>query len=454
VEVVLTNASSVRVGIAPLNDAAIPVSATIDVAARGSINNVPDQPLGSLHLVKVASSNFQMTPDFSSINSPTHRVMILNNGALVANLPGHVGPVTVSKSPIDLGKLGGDIECYVVRNPDNTMYDIGGVLHFGNEIRLLAEGAAVVLGEKSAFDIRMAMIPSFTIIKESIGLLVRAGTTVTLTGSEEFDSITIEGDGNLVLAGNPGPAPSDPNGGTAIPNALPGANEANDAINLFALNTDGEFTPTITFSESSAERVRAISQNGAVALVKQPAKNRISALVVANLAQTPEFTTEVPATISIGGFSFTALIGGDPSQRTALFDLTSPVPFRGGTRLAKVGSVRFSWDAKRFSARVLIHDATAAGVGSIFDQAAMFEAAAFDPIRGGVRHFNGLPVEMRLTLGSATASCLVPSKGQFRTAMRRVGSAANGDARLVPATEFAGVGSCGDSARAGDRAQR
>lgn len=144
----------------------------LQINAVGSFDSVANRPLGELRVTKRNASGarrFAITANFSDIRSPTQRIQVWSHGALVADLPGHSGPVgSAAAWPVGLGKLGGPTECIVARYPDHTRFRIDDLIFYGDELRVLAEGQSGVVDFKSDLALRAAGLPAITITGEQI----------------------------------------------------------------------------------------------------------------------------------------------------------------------------------------------------------------------------------------------------------------------------------------------
>ncbi len=146
--------------------------AYLQINAVGSFDSVANRPLGELRVTKRSATGarrFAITANFSAIRSPTQRIQVWSDGVLVADLPGHSGPVgSAAAWPIGLGKLGGQTECIVAEYPDQTRFRIDDRFFSGDELRVLAEGQSGVVDFKSDLALRAAGLPAITITGEQI----------------------------------------------------------------------------------------------------------------------------------------------------------------------------------------------------------------------------------------------------------------------------------------------
>ncbi len=140
-----------------------PLGATITVQAVGAMLGVPGQPLGQLQVTKMADG-YMLTPDFISIGSPTHHLLVYNQGTLVADLPGQTGPAGIAPAwPSRFGKLGGLFECYTSNWPEAINFRVGATTYTGDEVRMLAEAAPGAIDYKSGFTLQAAQLDSLTL---------------------------------------------------------------------------------------------------------------------------------------------------------------------------------------------------------------------------------------------------------------------------------------------------
>lgn len=169
----LGTADSFYLDLAPIElSGDVPAGAFLRAQARGSVGGVPDQPLGALTITKTdqAGTAYTVEPDFTDIASPTHTVQVLDNHRLVAEVEGHTGTAAlVSAWPRRLGKLDGELECYVGGFPDHTLIDIDGIPYRGNELRVLAETEGPAIDYKSEFRLQAAGIPELTLTRAATG---------------------------------------------------------------------------------------------------------------------------------------------------------------------------------------------------------------------------------------------------------------------------------------------
>jgi hypothetical protein len=149
-----------------------PAGAFLQINTVGSFDGVPNRPLGELRVTKRqggGARRFEITANFADIRSPTQHLHVWANGTLVADLPGHGGPVgSASAWPRSLGKLGGATECIVAHYDDGTRFRIDNRFYHGDELRVLAEGQSGKVDFKSDLAIRAAGLPGITFTGEQI----------------------------------------------------------------------------------------------------------------------------------------------------------------------------------------------------------------------------------------------------------------------------------------------
>ena len=83
---------------------------------------------------------------------------------MVANFSGHTGPVGTSSTwPLQIGKLGGQLECFVGKFPAGQSFIVNGTSYVGNELRVLAETSSQTIDFKSGLELRVAGIPEVSL---------------------------------------------------------------------------------------------------------------------------------------------------------------------------------------------------------------------------------------------------------------------------------------------------
>ena len=166
-------AGSFDLGLANIVAGSAP-GASLTLTARGLLNSLPNQPLGSLRVSQVAPGTalpYTISADFSSISSPSQLVEVWNGSTLLASFPGHVGPVAqVERWPDGLGKLSARTECYRGTWKPPVRLLVNGINFMATELRVLAESpAGTTLGFKTGFDLATVGIGSFAIMGETFG---------------------------------------------------------------------------------------------------------------------------------------------------------------------------------------------------------------------------------------------------------------------------------------------
>lgn len=156
ISAMLGSAISANLALGPIDPAGVAaVGSYLDAEAIGELGGVPGQSLGTLRISK-ETTDFEVDADFGNISSPTQRIQVLSNGTMLANIGGHTGAAAqVTHWPIDIGKLGGQLECYVIQFPPGGVIEVDDVPYAANELRILAETTAPI-GPKSEFQLRAA----------------------------------------------------------------------------------------------------------------------------------------------------------------------------------------------------------------------------------------------------------------------------------------------------------
>lgn len=97
--------NAVRIDIADL-DATYDLAdgSSIEALAQGTVNGQPGQGVGTLHCDFIGVDGCEITVDFSSVGATTHRVVVFNQGTVIANISGHSGTVaTAAQMPNSFG---------------------------------------------------------------------------------------------------------------------------------------------------------------------------------------------------------------------------------------------------------------------------------------------------------------------------------------------------------------
>jgi hypothetical protein len=172
----LGSVDAVSASLAPIDLAGTaPAGAYLVAEARGELDGVADQPLGSLTITQVGSggtAGFDLAASFASLGTDLQRMQIFREGSLVREEVIPAGLAARSSFwPRLLGKLGGRTECYRGKFPRDTVFTFPGEsksIVTGDEIRLLAENGAPV-GSKSSFSLRVAGIDELTLTDVTVG---------------------------------------------------------------------------------------------------------------------------------------------------------------------------------------------------------------------------------------------------------------------------------------------
>ncbi len=148
----------------------------IALSSRGSVVGEGDRDLGSLELVQV-DGKVRVAADYSAVGSPTHRIVVLDHGTVVADVRAHAGfvahltawPTGAGKGRFTLPDLT-RTPCYTLPLPPDTWIDVpGGPKVLGDRMLVLAEGAGSV-GTVSRFDLRASLLPPIEISGEQVTL--------------------------------------------------------------------------------------------------------------------------------------------------------------------------------------------------------------------------------------------------------------------------------------------
>lgn len=164
-------------------------------SSHGAFGGAPNALLDELVVTK-SGTNYVISADFSPVGSPTQRVLVFNDGVLLAQFPGHTGTVGIASAwPIGLGKLGGRTPCRVIRWPKGHRFQINGTSYAADEVRVLAENLSGSLSYLTEFDLRATgLLSSLVVTQEdeqpTMRILAGAGSV----------KIWFEGDGFLQSA--------------------------------------------------------------------------------------------------------------------------------------------------------------------------------------------------------------------------------------------------------------
>lgn len=156
ISAMLGSAISANLALGPIDPAGVAaVGSYLEAEALGDLGGVEGQSLGTLRVSK-DTADLEVNADFTNISSATQRIQVLSNGTMLADIGGHTGAAArVSDWPIDIGKLGGQLECYVIQFPPGGVIEVDNVPYAANELRILAETTAPI-GPKSEFQLRAA----------------------------------------------------------------------------------------------------------------------------------------------------------------------------------------------------------------------------------------------------------------------------------------------------------
>jgi hypothetical protein len=167
VDVQLPPVQQFKVGLDLADPSTMPAGAMLRAEAFGTASGATGVPLGhvTLHGTGPAGGDLvRIEADLGAISSPTQRIVILSGGSVVADFPGHSGPVgTAGRWPRWLGKLGGRTECFVGMWHAPTTFRIDGAAFVGDEIRILAEGSAGTVDAKTGLRLTGVELGALTI---------------------------------------------------------------------------------------------------------------------------------------------------------------------------------------------------------------------------------------------------------------------------------------------------
>lgn len=148
----------------------------IHLASLGRFEGEDDRDLGTLRL-RQTDGKVRVEADYAAVGSPTHRIVILDRGSVVADVRSHAGivahltawPSGAGKGRFTLPDLS-QTPCYTLPLPPDTWIDVpGGPKALGDRMLVLAEGAGSV-GGVSRFDLRASGLPTLSIADEQVTL--------------------------------------------------------------------------------------------------------------------------------------------------------------------------------------------------------------------------------------------------------------------------------------------
>ena len=170
----------------------VPNGAILKVSAVGSVEGTRDSDIGDIEVEKVGST-LAITPDFTPIQSNTHRLEVFSNGVLVATVTDHAGiaaiisstfPQTLWPSSFTVLSGGSATSGFVAIWPELVNIAIPGEGTFtGDKFRVLAESETIDFIQ--TFTVQASDISSITIINESPKIITCSDT---VNVPDEFDA--------------------------------------------------------------------------------------------------------------------------------------------------------------------------------------------------------------------------------------------------------------------------
>ena len=147
----------------------------LELNARGTVKGVSNQDLGTLRVTQLtqADTYAEITADFSAVGSPTQRILVYDQGTLVADVPGHTGavaqvsswPTGASKGQAILGPV--RLPCYTLPLPEDTCIQIlGGPMVHGDQLLVLAENPNAGVESVSGLSLQTFLLPPVTLTGE------------------------------------------------------------------------------------------------------------------------------------------------------------------------------------------------------------------------------------------------------------------------------------------------
>jgi len=149
---------------------------SVEVNTRGTVKGVTDQDLGTLRVTQLtmADTDAEITADYSAIGSPTQRILLYDQGHLVADVTGHTGAAARALAwPTGIGKgnviLGSRVLYYSLPFPEDTWIRIpGGPWMRGDRLLVLAENPQADVDSLSQLSLRTTSLPPITLTGEAV----------------------------------------------------------------------------------------------------------------------------------------------------------------------------------------------------------------------------------------------------------------------------------------------
>jgi hypothetical protein len=168
----LKQSTAASVSFAPLDPLGVAQDgAFLQADLTGSVNGRPGQPLGTLKSVLRVQSGLaelEMTPDFTALGAPAHRVEVYDHGARVASAGGQAGRVVLDGNvvviwPLTLAVLPGG--GFSLSWASSGVFSIpGGATVTGDELRLVPEpGSSITIDNLTGLALHVASLPELTL---------------------------------------------------------------------------------------------------------------------------------------------------------------------------------------------------------------------------------------------------------------------------------------------------
>jgi hypothetical protein len=206
----LVQSKSASLAFAPFDPLGLaPDGASLQADLTGSLNGQPGKALGTVKAIRQTSGGthqLEVTPDFSALGAPTHRVEVYDHGVQVASVSGHSGPAAINVIVIWPASLaipeGGG---FSLTWPASGLVSVsGGPTVTGNELRFVPEPSSFVMVDNvSGLALRVAGLPAITLTDEQTTqclppvILSQPANVSTAAGRPAVFTVAANGDGPL-----------------------------------------------------------------------------------------------------------------------------------------------------------------------------------------------------------------------------------------------------------------
>ncbi|MCG8408986.1 MAG: hypothetical protein MI923_27590 [Phycisphaerales bacterium] len=192
-----------------LDPSLLPTGAYMELQTNGSVNDVPDQLLGSVRIEDIGEQ-LQAAFDFSPLGASTYEVHVLLDGVLVDSETGLSGPSVTfdavgcggggDDNPTDPHVPGKELKLVIYSPSPTPIMITGHAPVLGDEIVAVPSDGTPFIGIQhlTSFDVLAANIPQITILEES-ATPVCSGATGDLNNDAKIDGRDIQAFLNAIL---------------------------------------------------------------------------------------------------------------------------------------------------------------------------------------------------------------------------------------------------------------